>query len=64
MADANDNVKERYAAYKGGELSKDAFMQWLMDANEEGAIDDATYQKYSDIVDADVFADNDIPTFG
>lgn len=63
MSEKNsDSVSSMYAAYKNGDISRNQFMSWLIEANEEGGIDDAEYQKYSDIVDCDVFADNDIPT--
>lgn len=56
-------VAAHFAAYKKGELSKEQFMAYLVDANSEGAIDDATYEQYADEVSSDVFSENDVATF-
>lgn len=58
------NVAAHFAAYKKGEISKDKMMAFLLEANEEGAIDDATYQRYADEVSADVFSENDVAVVG
>lgn len=58
------NVAAHFAAYQKGEISKEKMMAYLLDANEEGAIDDATYQRYADEISADVFSDNDVAVVG
>lgn len=46
---------DKFAEYKDGKVSQDEFMVWLLDENENGEIDDETYQKYADEVSCDVY---------
>ena len=62
MAIEKKSVSAMYADYKSGKIDSDEFLTFLIDGNESGEIDDATYDRYHDKVSVDTFADNDIPT--
>jgi len=57
-------AKEKYELWKGGKLSNEEFMVWLVEQNDEGKLDNDTYFKLTDEIDCNVFSDNDVATFG
>ena len=52
-------LESKRRAWKDGKITRDEFSAWLLDANESGKVDDATYDEIDEEINIDIFSGAD-----